>query len=613
MDIQRTHTPFGTFVVEMDKKIVVGSDFEWSLTFSPKAEMKPGASLRIEVPAYQHQRSEEYLQDYDYWKPNYIYALASRDEVKVDVEIKSVESAFSHIQRWPDSKRVAIITCHAGLDFGESLFVHFGGTDRPWLEGECMPSRISQFANKVQGNLLTYKVAIDSEGTGAYEDLHVIDDVELLPEAPARLKIYAPTTVAPHAPFAIDLVCVDRYNNPIWDYNLDRISLRLIDATGQVLKNIPYTDQGFLGSLDQEGTYLIDAVGSPLVVEKGVMVCRLEAQYLYWGDLHTHSNLSANIRDNDWKSSPDNNYLYSQKVSHLDYICLSEQTFRFDDDRSVNIDQATWEEIGQKADAYNSEDLVTFPGIELHSQRGDTIAVFGDSLSTYAYPGEDVVEVTDLWEKYQDKKILTIPHFHRYCEGRPSKDQQEKKYEGFSLENWKASNPKEALCEIFSSQWGRFENQKHPMVLKARGNVKHNTFNEFLKMGKRWGVTASSDGHDGKPGYGGLTGVFATKKTRQGIFDGLSGRRTIATTHPRWFGDLSLNKDTLTFKGIAPYKVTKVELIKDGELVYSQANDGEWFEATVQVNLESPAYYYGRIIMENRHIGWTSPLRCQES
>lgn len=608
MDIQKTKTPFGTFVVRMDKKIVVGSDFEWSLEFTSDIQMKKGASLSIEVPAYQHQRSEEYLQAYDYWKPNYIYALGSRDDIKVDVRVESVESAFSHIKRWPDSKRVAIITCQEGLATGETISVYFGGTDRPWVGRECMTSRISQFANKVEGNYLTYQVAIDTQGTGDYVKLEVIDAVELLPDQPAVLKVFAPTSVQPDTRFEVELVCADQFNNPIFDYDMESIELRIIDEHGQEVQRLQCDNHKFKGSLRQEGRFLIEAISTDLFVEKAVIVSRMAARQLYWGDLHTHSNLSANIRDNDWNSTPDNSYLYSQKVSHLDFICLSEQTFRFNEDRSVNIDQSTWEQIGQKADMYNTQALVTFPGIELHSKRGDTIAVFGERLSTYGYPGADIEEVTDLWEKYKDKKMLTIPHFHRYCEGRPSKDQQEKKYEGFNLDNWKESNPKEVLCEIFSSQWGRFENQEHPMVLKARNNVKHNTFCEFLNMGKRWGVTAGSDGHDGKPGYGGLTGVFAADKTREDIFDGLTHQRTLATTHPRWFGEISLEQERLIFKGIAPHVVSKIEIIRDGQLLHSVPNADEWFELVLDIDPKADAYYYGRIVMDNRHIGWTSPI-----
>jgi hypothetical protein len=619
-----TNTRYGKFTVNICDEFVVNDELEWEVTFTATQTIEKNASIKIIVPAYQHQRSEEYLQTYDYWKPNYIYAVGHEDYIKVDVKIEKVPTAFSHIQRWVDSSRIAIITFENGLKQGEGVSVRFGGIDRPWLEGECAPSRVSQFSFRPEGSYLEYEVYFDSVGEGDYQEVAAFPKVKIVPDKPERIVLTAPSIIKINEEFKIKLNIVDRFNNPIFDYNTDSIKLCICNLKTKENVIVEKDDSCFSASIETEGFYEIKAIDVDLHVDKAVFICNNSTGNLYWGDTHIHSNLTANIRDNDCGASPREGYLYAKEVSHLDYICISEQTFMFNDDRSVNIDKHTWDKIGIEADKYYEKDeLVTFPGVELHSKRGDTIVLFRDSLTNYPYPSEDIVEVKDIWSLYEDKELITIPHLHRYCNGRPSKDQQEKKYSGFNYDNWKENNDKEVLCEIYSSQWGRFENQNHPMILKARANVKGNTVVEFLNKGKRWGTTANSDGHDGNPGYGGVTGVFATGKTREEIFSGLKERKTIASTHPRLaiifdingyaMGDIikdNIDTRTINVKVVTPNNIKKLEIIKNGEIYVSHTCTGNYIDKSFldKESLDNEAYYYVRVILENGHIGWTSPI-----
>jgi hypothetical protein len=619
-----TATKYGTFIINMSNELVVNDELEWNLSFIAGENIEKGASIKIAVPAYQHQRSEEYLQTYDYWKPNYIYAFGEEDDIKVNVKIEKVPTAFSHINRWVDSSRIAVVTLENGLKEGNKISVKFGGIDRPWLEGECVPSRVSQFSFRTEGTYLKYEVSIDIQGEGTYEEVEVFPPIKIVPDIAKKIIITAPTVIKTKDQFNIKFNVVDRFNNPIFDYNSDAIKFSVYNLETKEKTVVEKENNEFKTSILKEGFYEISVDNLDLDVEKAILMCDDSLESIYWGDTHIHSNLTANIRDNDCGASPRQGYLYAKNVSFLDYICMSEQTFVFNEDRSVNIDENTWNKIGEEADKhYEIGELVTFPGVELHSKRGDTIVLFKDSLTKYSYPSEDVVEVNDLWNLYKDKELITIPHFHRYCEGRPRKDQQEKKYSGFDLKNWEASSDKEVLCEIFSSQWGRFENQNHPMILKARDNVPGNTVAEFLNRGKKWGITANSDGHDGKPGYGGVTGVFASDKTREVIFEGLQNRKTIASTHPRLFINININGHnigdiinendeikTINVTAIAPNDIKVLEIIKNGETIFREPCTKQYIykSFTYSNTTDEDEYYYVRVILKNGHIGWTSPI-----
>lgn len=624
MKSHNTQTKYGQFIIKTKTEIVANGELEWEMKFIPSETIKPGASIKIIAPAYQHQRSEEYLQTYDYWKPNYIYAVGETDEIVVDVEVDKVESKFKHIKGWLDSSRVAIVSFKEGLSKGEVIYIKFGGIDRPWIDGIAPPSRISQFANRVEDHTLDYKVYTNFEETDGYEEVDVFPKIEVVPENPSKIILTSPSVVRENEEFEIKAMFVDRFSNPILKIALDGLVMVMTNLETGIPTEVPYKDGGFKAAMVMEGFYTITVKETSLEVINTVVLCDNTAERLYWGDTHTHSNLTANIRDNDHKSDPRQSYLYARDISKLDYICLSEQTFSFDGDAALNIDKATWQKMGEASDAhYKPGELVTFTGFELHDKRGDTVLLFKDSLLDYPYP-ENIDRIQDVWAFYKDRPFLSIPHLHRYCNGRKTLDQQDIKHGGFQLSNWEGNPKEEVLAEVFSSQWGRFEHQNHPMILKARRNVKGNTISEFLNRGKRWGIVANSDGHDGNPGYGGLTGVYAPDKTRESIFDGLQNRRTIASTHPRVLIDYNVDGfdfgeeidipetdyRTINLKVLAPLKIKNVEVIKNGSVYKKIEVNSNFINEEIiddQITKEE-TYYYIRVNLADGHIAWASPI-----
>jgi hypothetical protein len=591
---------FAIVKLKMKNQVVVNQEWQWSFEYTATKTHPVGTMIKIVVPAYQHQRSEEYLQTYNFWKPNYIY-VNSKDGLGVDIEVKKITTRFKAINDWVDSNRVGLITLHKGLKVGDKFEVNFGGIDRCWLEGEAAPSYISQFAPFYPETKLKYEFMVNKDGK-EFVSYNVFDEVVLLPEKAEKIKLYCESSVKPNIDINLKYVFCDRFNNPIFNKKLSR----RLSITNLVTNKIEFLNIGqTIFKLENEGSYLIDIENSDLKVDKAIVRCVKTDSKIYWGDLHNHSNLSANIRDNDFNATPDNCYDYGRKTSHLDYICLSEQTHKINNDHSLNVDNETWSTIGNLADAHNETGkFVAFGGVELHSKRGDTVVLFKDNLNKYPYPKDEISEIDQIWNLYED--IITIPHFHVYSNGRKVR-KISKDYLEYNSENWLDNSDKERLGEVFSSQWGRFENLEHPMVLKARNNIKGNTFEHYLNTGHKWGITASSDMHDGRPGYGGLTAVRAESLTREDIYQGLISRRTYATTGPRFYMNFEVKNDEFNIDTLSPMKINEIELIGDGEVLEVFKVDDFYKKITIK-NKYNCSYYYLRVRMEKYHIGWSEVL-----
>ncbi|RRD94535.1 DUF3604 domain-containing protein [Clostridiales bacterium COT073_COT-073] len=614
---------YGTFTVEIPETVTVDGEIGWHIKFALSTPVAKGGGIRIVFPAYTHQRSIEYVQNIDYWKPHFIYAYFEEENAGLKTRVEKIDSEFTHILRWPDSDRIAVITAQEDWPAGAVLHIFYGGIDRMWLKGRVCPTRAPHHATFADGTFLQYEFSIDGQGNGEYKKLDIIPSVRVNPDEALYLSVAAPTAVRPGQKFKISYTVGDRFHNPIWKYT---------DQPQFILRNLKTGQETQIlnedGLIEEEGYYEVDCRNLKLKTEKAVICCQADAQPIYWGDTHCHTVLTPNIHDNNNGACPQDAYNYAQKVSNLDFVCLVEQTFIFDDNAKQNITPQLWEKIREISNQnYTPGQFVTFPGFELHSQRGDTVVFFAEDMSNFQYPAE-VVDIYDVWRLYQGKDYMTVPHFHRYCGGRLIKDQQEQQHSGFDLKNWEPADDAERLCEFYSAQWGRFEYPGNPMLLKAMSNIPENDVNSFLNRGKIWGMTAGSDDHDSMPGHGGLTAVYADALTREGVFKGLKNRQTYATTHTRMYLNYQLAErpigeslmasqakagDALVLKAAmaAPVNIRSVDLIVNGQVFQKIAVNERWLETELTVPAEmmsAGSYLYVRVKLADENIVVGSPI-----
>ena len=623
MDKTIVKNKYGIFTAMIPKEVTASGEIGWHIRFELTAPIVAGGGIRILLPAYTHQRSSEYVQNIDYWQPHFLYAYFEKEDARLTTRIEKIKTDFSHILRWKDSDRIAVIAAEEKWPAGAVLHIVYGGIDRMWLKGCAAPTRAPHQAALSSGNFLAYEVSLDAAGTGEYQKLAVLPPVKVVPEQAYYLTITAPTCVRPGKEYFIRYVVSDRFRNPLHDFSLPSVF---------TLRNLKTGEERLLPderlTVNEEGFYEIDCQSHELHTEKAVFACKKEACSIFWGDTHCHTVLTPNIRDNNNGATPQDAYQYARETACLDFVALIEQTFLFDNNDRLNVTPALWQTIRKFAEQnYQPGRFVTFPGFELHSRRGDTVVLLAEDMANFEYPA-GAEDIYDIWRLYRGKKYLSIPHFHRYCGGRPQKDQQEQQHSGFDLKNWEPADEAEALCEFYSAQWGRFEYPHNPMLLKAMSNIAENDVVSFLNRGKRWGMTAGSDDHDSMPGHGGLTAVYADELTRDSLYSGLKARRTYATTHTRIYLDYRLNDQpmggslaadaaekaadfTLHAEIAAPERIRSVSLIINGQAYQKIAPGQAFWQAELKLPkscLAPGSYLYLRVTLEDENIIVGSPI-----
>ncbi|CAM2839843.1 hypothetical protein BST27_08645 [Mycobacterium intermedium] len=255
----------------------------------------------------------------------------------------------------------------------------------------------------------------------------------------------------------------------------------------------------------------------------------------YFGDLHVHSNDTVGTQNTDW------NLRYGRDIGALDVLGYTANDFQITDEAWVDVVTAC-REISQDGT------FVCFPGVEWCGNAGvggDHNVVFLGEDTTLARslewrqgmastsPTPQNWPITQLYAAYEKdpESYLLIPHVG----GRRA------------ILDWHHPDL-ERLIEVHSA-WG-----SSPWFLE-----------DALARGLRFGASAASDEHRGRPGggspganifggYGGLTGILAPALTSAEVGRGLRARRTWATTGARavallrsgdhWMGDEIFSETT---------------------------------------------------------------------
>lgn len=142
---------------------------------------------------------------------------------------------------------------------------------------------------------------------------------------------------------------------------------------------------------------------------------------------------------------------------------------------------------------------------------------------------------------------------------------------------------------------------------------------------------ASRPGSCGIPGdlwapRAGITAVFAETLDRASIYEALKNRRCYATTGARMILEFSVNGQPMGSEtGCAPgderlikgkvsgtAAVERVELLRDGEVVYRQSSAGRRENASFEYRdwrpIQAESCYYMRVMQADGHQAWSSPV-----
>ena len=271
---------------------------------------------------------------------------------------------------------------------------------------------------------------------------------------------------------------------------------------------------------------------------------------VYWGDIHSHSDLS------DGTGTAPHSYFFAREVACLDFCALT------DHGEIMSISFGAFDKLEQATNqAHQPGSFVTFHGVEwTQVKTGHYTCIFsGDRLikeprlSYLAIPTTDSLwKALDGFTERAGCRALALPHHTT---------------QNSYIQDWTYINSKYVkLAEVCSVHGEFLFEQRHPLNYTGAIDpppeyVHGSSIVDALRMGKPLILYAASDEHDGHPGHslshtaayighqrpmtrwrcrighpypGGLTAVRAPELTREAVFSALAqGRLFACSDHGR--------------------------------------------------------------------------------
>jgi len=327
---------------------------------------------------------------------------------------------------------------------------------------------------------------------------------------------------------------------------------------------------------------------------------------VFWGDVHLHSRHS----DGPASIGPADYCRIARDVYGLDFASVTDH----DAELVYRIGPDDWREFQQAARQFNSPgEFVTLLGYE-YSERlidGDRNVYFlRDDAPIFRSCDSGCDSPEKLWAKLASLEAMTVPHH--------------------TVSNWIGASfghhdvQIERLVEIFSC-WGSSEAPGCARPVRNRrlhtSDYERKSVFAALKANLRFGIIASGDTHDGRPGEHGKCAVICDSLSREAVWDALWNRRCYATTGPRVWLDFRMDsqamgstlqrragEEVLLFaEAVAEAPIASFAVLRDGKaLVERSGSEHVSLERTIRAAPGS--FYLLRVTQTDGHIAWSSPI-----
>ncbi|MFB3902360.1 MAG: CehA/McbA family metallohydrolase [Acidobacteriota bacterium] len=340
---------------------------------------------------------------------------------------------------------------------------------------------------------------------------------------------------------------------------------------------------------------------------------------LFWGDIHGHTIFTDGLR------SPEEVYFFARDEAFLDVCALTDHTEFYLTDRQ-------WEYFTGVTNDFNQPGrFVTLIAQEWTNFQLGHRNIYHRGASAPFIRATDPVwgKLPKLFEFARKHSALVVPHHPAAAAMGVD----------WSLEH---DPDVERLVEIYSC-WGNSERSSaagNPRpIRKALGGEKAGSFVvDALRRGRRYGIIASGDIHDGRmgddlhsyqvepPAYkfshpGGLVGIWAKELSREAVFDALWNRSVYGTTGARIVVQFSIegHKMGSVFKGGGSLRAevrawseipfSRVDLVRNGEECLSEVLDSRGIAWQPQFTPTGPSdCYYVRLSRSDGQMVWSSPI-----
>lgn len=336
-----------------------------------------------------------------------------------------------------------------------------------------------------------------------------------------------------------------------------------------------------------------------------------ETLYLYYGDLHDHTEVSICNRVRD--ESIDEAYADMRDITSLDFACVT--------DHGYNLTAYLWNHTAKMARLNDDPGrFLTFLGEEWTSTfeeysdehpygfYGHRNLVFEDSYFPRWWNARNYDTPAKVWAELREMNANFVHIPHQIADT------------GNVPVDWNYHDEEaQPVAEIFQGR-GSYEYLGAPRMARSSTPTKGAFIQDAWAQGVVIGVIASPDHGGGR----GKACVYAPELTRKAILDAIRKRHTFGSTASRMLLDVRVNGALMGEKIAAsggkpvnveitarcPGAIKSVEVCRNNKFIYTTSPGGNDAKFTFvdEKPLDEPAYYYVRLIQEDNEIAWSSPV-----
>lgn len=335
---------------------------------------------------------------------------------------------------------------------------------------------------------------------------------------------------------------------------------------------------------------------------------------LCFGDIHGHSCCSDGLGEPD-------QYYHRAMEAGLEFTALTDHD-AFPD----TLTPSEWEYLQAEANRFDGNEMKTLVAYEWTSNElrynfGHKNVYYRSSKGGFYSSSSPGALTPDrlfrVLKENHSKEVLVIPH-HTAAVWRTAS----------AATDWDFHDDKlQRLAEVFSRH-ASFEYYGNTSIYSKNNNqVPHKSIQDALDRGYCLGLIGGSDSHQMEHGVeGGIMAAFMKDFSREGLFDAMYDRRVYATTGAGILLDFSLNGSSMGQRAAVQGKevkfgihvfgtngLSRVEVIKNREAVVCIEPEGNRLDIEKTECLQEPCgWYYLRVIQEDRHMAWSSPIWVHE-
>lgn len=595
----------------------------WKFEFTSATALPKGAKLKFDIQSKGRGIDWQMPQIDLKEKENIIYMLLEKGEVLAAKEVEVPDNIVPQYE----------FTLPSPLKLGGKVTIVMGAPPKSKGKDEESGNQ-AQLTIQRRRSFLLY---IDPKGKGQYEEPEVFS-MDVRGNVLNSIKILAPSFVAKNKRFDITVRFEDEFGNLTNNAPEDT----LIDLSYEHLREnlnwklfIPETGFVILPNLyfNEAGVYKIQLknLKTKEVFTSAPIKCFQENdRNLFWGLLHGESD---RVDSTENIESCLRHFRDEKALNFFATSCF---------DSAEETSNETWKLLSQNIAEFNEEErFATFLGFQFQGEKGKEgireIIYSKDNRPLLRQKDQKTSSLSKVYKSVAAKEMLSVPCFTMG------------KTTVFDFKEFDTTI--ERVVEIYNA-WGSSEKTKAEGNLRPiTGGIeeaKEGSVLNALKQNCRFGFV--SGGLDDRGIYSGffesdqvqyspgLTAVMCKKYSREAIYEALYQRSCYATTGPKIIVGFfvagqpmgqelnsQLKPGLIINRHISGFvagtdRVQKVEIIRNGDVIKTFEPQNYHFDYyhddmdnLANVTLETKngpsfVFYYLRVIQEDGHIAWSSPI-----